>query len=274
MMQEDTSPYWVRMSVEATCGTISALMVAPFVSIVDKAIVSNASGLQPLIPSIHEGLKSFICRPASFFRQPSFLLIWGVYSGTYITANTIDAACERANASPVVPKFAGSSAANVTLSVFEDMAFVRLFGTGPAKRLPITSSGLFAMRDCMTVLASFTMPGLVSHNLQNIGASKPFSDTSAQPITPCGMQLLSCPLHLLGLDKYNRPGASTADRLNFIKKEYIRTTIARMARIFPAFGIGGVVNMKLREEAKLRLSIEYASSAINASPEGAMILMR
>lgn len=256
----DTSPYFIRMQVEALSGIASALTVAPAVSIVDKAIVSNASGRQALVPSIFEGVKTLFTRPAFFFKQPSFLLIWGVYSGTYIAANTIDATCERAEQSAVLPKFVGSSATNVTLSVAKDLAFVKLFGTGVPRPVPTVSYGLFAIRDTGTVLASFTLPDSVSQGMQGLfGTSKAFSDTSAQLFTPCAMQMLSSPLHLLGLDMYNRPDVSSADRMSFIQKEYLKTSLARIARIFPAFGVGGVVNKKIRAEAKQLFCVSEAS---------------
>ena len=63
------------------------------------------------------------------------------------------------------------------------------------------------------------------------------------------MQLLSTPLHLHGLDLYNRNTTlSVNERIAFIKKEYAKTALARMARILPAFGIGGVLNKKIRKE--------------------------
>ena len=77
----------MRLIVESNAAIISAMCVAPIVSIVDKAIVSNASGLEPLVPCLIKGFKSFFTNPLKFLRQPSFLLIWGVYSGTYIVAN-------------------------------------------------------------------------------------------------------------------------------------------------------------------------------------------
>ena len=252
-----TSPYHVRMSLEAASAIFSALLVAPLVSIVDKAIVSNASGRQALVPSLIEGTKILITRPVQFIKQRSFLIIWGVYSGTYIAANTISATCERSNQSEVVPKFVGSSIANVSLSIAKDAAFVRLFGTGTPRPVPVVSMGFFAGRDTMTVFASFTLPPVVSKKMQaTMGTSAAFSDTAAQLLTPCAMQLISCPLHLYGLDKYNRPDVSIAGRIDFIKKEYLKTAIARIARILPAFGIGGVINNHLRTGAKQRFCKE------------------
>lgn len=231
---------------------------APAISIVDKAIVSNASGLEPLVPCLINGVKTLFTNPVYFFKQPSFLFIWGVYSGTYIVANSIEAICERRRQSPFYPKFVGSSAANITLSVLKDKAFARMFGTGDPKPMKISSMGLFATRDCMTILASFSLPGLISIEMQKYaGCSKTFGDNTAQLITPVTMQIFSTPLHLLGLDIYNRASATGPERVEFIKREYVKTALARMSRIFPAFGIGGVVNKYVRKSGNAKLQEMY-----------------
>lgn len=72
---------------------------------------------------------------------------------------------------------------------------------------------------------------------------------AAQFLAPAGMQLFSTPLHLLGLDLYNRPGRTGIgwkDRMQRIGRDWMGSSAARMARIIPAFGIGGVVNTKVR----------------------------
>lgn len=231
---------------------------APAISIVDKAIVSNASGLEKLVPALVNGVKTLVTKPLYFFKQPSFLFIWGVYSGTYIVANNIEALCERSNQSPLYPKFVGSSVANVSLSVLKDKAFARMFGTGDPKPMKLQSMGLFATRDSMTILASFTLPDLISSHLQSqMRVEKSKSDVLAQLFTPVTMQIFSTPLHLLGLDIYNRPDAKMDARKTFIAAEYVKTTLARMARIFPAFGIGGVVNKRIRKEGNAKLREMY-----------------
>jgi len=268
----DKSPVFLRMSVEAAAATLSALTVAPAISIVDKAIVSNASGLEPLVPCLINGVKTLLTKPVYFFKQPSFLFIWGVYSGTYIVANNIDALCERSSRSSFYPKFVGSSFANVTLSVLKDKAFARMFGTGAPAPMSYTSMGLFATRDSMTILASFSLPDIVSQRMQaSVGMGKVSADTWAQLLTPVTMQIFSTPLHLHGLDLYNRPhleaatatgtlpssSTSTAakeapplSRTAFVAKEYVKTVLARMARILPAFGVGGVVNKYIRKSGR------------------------
>lgn len=248
----DNSPLLYRMGIESSAAILSALSVAPAISIVDKAIVSNASGLEPLIPCLMNGIKTLISKPIYFLKQPSFLFIWGVYSGTYVVANNIEALCERSKTSSFYPKFIGSSIANVTLSVLKDRAFAQMFGTGAPKPMPLSSMSLFATRDSMTILASFSLPGLISERMQNtMNIGKTSADNIAQLITPVSMQVLSTPLHLFGLDLYNRESVSSSnERTEFIKKEYIKTTLARMARIFPAFGVGGVINKMIRKEGR------------------------
>ena len=272
-IKTDKSPLALRISVESAAAIISAFSVgniyrysiyhlivflAPAISIVDKAIVSNASGLEPLVPCLINGLKTLFLQPVYFLRQPSFLFIWGVYGGTYIVANSIEAICERKNQSSFYPKFFGSSVANVTLSVLKDKAFARMFGKGEPKTMRITSMGLFAARDSMTILASFSLPGLISIKMQeDLKFGKTSADTLAQLITPVSMQILSTPLHLLGLDIYNRESAVSKERVSFIQQEYVKTTLARMARIFPAFGVGGVVNKYVRKTGNNYLQSKY-----------------
>ncbi len=237
--------------METTAAIISALSVAPAISIVDKAIVSNASGREPLLQSLKSGIGFFFTNPAQFVKQRSFLLIWGVYSGTYIAANNVQGYCEREKMDSIHPKFIGSSVVNITLSVMKDRKFAKLFSAQnvPApQKMSIKSLGLFAMRDSMTIFASFSVPPVLSKTMQEVvGVPKDVADVSSQLFSPCAMQFISTPLHLLGLDIYNNPSAAGgSNRFDFIRKEYVKTSLARVARILPAFGIGGVLNKDLR----------------------------
>ena len=189
------SPLLIRLGIESSAAIISALTVAPLISIVDKAIVSNASGKEPLMQCALNGCKTLFTNPVYFFRQPSFLFIWGVYSGTYIVANSIEALCERGERSSFYPKFVGSSAANISLSVIKDKAFARMFGQGDPRPFPKVSLGLFATRDAMTILASFSLPELISKHLQhNFHFHESTAYNVSQLMTPVSMQILSTPL--------------------------------------------------------------------------------
>lgn len=68
----------------------------------------------------------------------------------------------------------------------------------------------------------------------------------AQFVAPAAMQILSTPMHLLGLDFYNRTGVTFGERWAVVRKAWAMSCVARMGRIVPAFGVGGVVNTGLR----------------------------
>lgn len=72
----------------------------------------------------------------------------------------------------------------------------------------------------------------------------------AQLLAPAGAQVLSTPLHLLGLDLYNRPRAKVREeglsRWRKVARDWGGSCLARMARVVPAFGVGGVVNSAVR----------------------------
>jgi len=80
--------------------------------------------------------------------------------------------------------------------------------------------------------------------------------SAAQFVTPAAVQIFSTPLHLLGLDLYNRPGAGWrgADgRTSRVVRDWAKSALARMGRIIPAFGVGGVVNTKVRRNLMEKL---------------------
>lgn len=141
----------------------------------------------------------------------------------------------------------------MTLSVLKDLYFTRAFGKQGAVVGPVPPASylLYTTRDSMTIFASFNLPPMVSSVLSSqFGISKLYADVSAQLISPCAIQALSTPLHLLGMDLYNQPVSTTATRVSFIQREYLATTAARMGRIFPAFGIGGVANKLFKKHSR------------------------
>ncbi|KAJ6644169.1 putative membrane protein [Pseudolycoriella hygida] len=250
---EDLSPLPMRLAVEWTSAILSSFTVAPVISIVDKAIVANASGKEKLVSCLINGFKTLFTKPVHFLKQPAFLMIWGVYGSTYVVANSIESIAERSKRSAVVPKFIGSSVTNMSLSVIKDKAYARMFGVGNPRPFPSVSLGLFATRDCMTILASFTLPTMVGQALdRQFHIGKQTADNLAQLTVPCLMQFVSSPLHLYGLDKYNRPDRSLtySDRFSRVKQEYLKTSFARVARIMPAFGVSGVINKYVRKTGK------------------------
>jgi hypothetical protein len=185
-----------------------------------------------------------------------------LYAGTYISANCTDTLNSTIHAKPaqaVTPgtsKLIATSAANVGLTLYKDAAFVKIFGvaTSQPRPIPPLSMAIFAFRDCMTIAAAFIFPPVVASYIpisREIEQKFMSRANIAQFAVPALMQLVSTPLHLFGLDLYNRPKGGLEkvtfrDRLVAIRKNYLGSTLARMCRIIPAYGIGGVVNRELR----------------------------
>jgi hypothetical protein len=250
-------PAWAAYPAEVGCAVLSAGLVAPMVGIIDQAIFSNASGLAPMGESIKTSVKTLFTNPGQFFRSPTFRWIWFVYGGTYIAANLTETACVRNDIDWFFPKFVVSSAANIGLSVTKDRAFSRLFGVTAPRAVPVASAGLFGLRDCMTVGGSFNLPIIVSSQMQKNGISQSVSDPAAQLFCPLFMQIFNTPFHLLGMNLYNEPGIDSKARVDFIRAKYIKTLLARWGRIFPAFGIGGLINKPLRKSAQKSLNDHF-----------------
>ena len=127
----------------------------------NRAIIENASGKRPMLPSLQSSLTTFFTRPHRFLTSKPFALIFMLYSGTYLTANTLDTLkidhkqTKPASSTSSGPsKFAATSAANLSLCLYKDSQFTRMFGvatTAASQRIPPASYALFAMRDCLTV---------------------------------------------------------------------------------------------------------------------------
>lgn len=145
----------------------------------------------------------------------------------------------------------------MSLCLYKDSHFARMFGPPPsiagtaARAVPTATYALFALRDSLTIFASFNLPPLVAPILPiSQEVEKQVSRASvAQFLAPAGIQLLSTPLHLWGLDLYNRPmgnGTPWQSRVARVSRDWLGGSFARMCRIVPAFGVGGVVNARVR----------------------------
>lgn len=91
------------------------------------------------------------------------------------------------------------------------------------------------------------LPQPVQDRFKRILGSESGRLNTAQFLAPAAMQLISTPIHLLGLDLYNRQGnLGMAARASRVVRDWGVSALARMGRIVPAFGVGGVVNGKMR----------------------------
>jgi hypothetical protein len=134
----------------------------------------------------------------------------------------------------------------MSMVLAKDRAFARMFGTIAPTNLPLNTYALFACRDLLTVFASFSMPEQIAANpifQQNSESVRRY----AQFVCPLAIQFISTPLHLIGLDFYNRKEASVSQRTQLVTSQYWKSALLRSARIIPAFSIGSVCNLSIRK---------------------------
>ena len=67
-----------------------------------------------------------------------------------------------------------------------------------------------------------------------------------QLLVPAAINLVSSPVHLLGLSLYNNPGFGPLEHVAGVAAVYVTVTGTRILKGFCAFGIGGVSNLYLR----------------------------
>eukprot|EP01084_Bolivina_argentea_P317299 550126_1 len=238
-----------RILIGLTAGTMAGFSVAPFVTTIDKSIVQHASGQAIMQHSIRASIKDIFIRPHQFVRRYEFALIFSLYSATYQSANLIDIYYEENPKSIIskdMGKFVGVSAVNMLLCIYKDRCFARKFGTIAPRRVPLKSFTLWAIRDLMTIVSSFNVPiygsKYLNENYNAYFTSEAKAFAFCQLVSPILIQLISTPLHLGGLDIYNCTESTIKKRLMFIKREYVKSLLARMCRIFPAFSLGGLGN--------------------------------
>jgi len=222
------------------------LKVAPFVAMVDRSIIENASGKKRLIQSLKHSILTMITKPHQFIFSPAYRLVFMVYSCTYFSANLVDTTSNIVSKNPDlkhqnngIEKFLATSGTNMILGVYKDCCLTRCFGQGVPRPLPLPSYAFFVTRDALTIAASFNLPPLLA-------AYFPGGLNMAQLVSPCALQFVSTPFHLLGLDLYNRRKENWRERFEQVRREYWRSSFARIGRILPAFGFGGITNRDVR----------------------------
>jgi len=256
-----------RLGTDFIAAGAAGATVAPIITIIDKAIIENASNRATLTTSMRRSLLFLCFQPHRFVISRPFALIFLLYTGTYSSANLLDTLTSTTAATPAssvthgTAKFATTSVANLSLCLYKDSQFTKLFGAATSTTRPVglATYALFAARDCLTIFASFNLPPRIAPLLP---LSKRFEEKAmsrasvAQFLAPAALQVFSTPLHLLGLDLYNRPMGEVVSLRNRAAKvwhDWGKSAVARVCRIVPAFGLGGVINFKIRKSVMRKL---------------------
>ncbi|GLD99122.1 hypothetical protein PINS_up007840 [Pythium insidiosum] len=244
--QSSVSVLASRFGCDLVAATVSSFSVSPFITILDRAMAENASGKRSLMHGVKELSAWCIKHPIQFCKNQGFRWIFGLYTATYATANTLNSYFEWKEEDGQMVTLGATTLVNMSSVIAKDSAFARMYGVVKPRPFPLASIGLFAIRDSLTVVSCFHAPKVISEKLRDLGVGESTTTAIAQIGAPIAVQILSTPLHLLGLDLYNHPVADRQARLQFIQREYFSSTVARVARVGPAFGIVGIANASMR----------------------------
>ncbi|PYH88637.1 hypothetical protein BO71DRAFT_338409 [Aspergillus ellipticus CBS 707.79] len=281
-MHHNTLSGFLTADVMVAAG--SAALVTPAVMILDRLVVEKSSHNQPFFPAFRRHLWLSITQPATFLTSRPSLLVWSLYTATFAAANATDTVLDQVyphvdQTMSSIATFMSTFIVNSSVGVWKDVRFAQLFGqpqtpkqpptpAAPASQsktlrfsrsIPFATYSAFLLRDALTIFGSFTLPGMVSSSIPDSIASNDYLKTMfAQIAIPASIQLVSTPIHLLGLDLYNRRAVlPRADRLSRVSRDWIGASLMRMCRIIPAFGIGGFANTEGRAFLHRQLRREH-----------------
>ena len=228
-----------------TAATLAAIPLAMGVTVFDRSVIQYANGsAKSLQEAVFKGWKNVLGRPVHTFNSLDNRAVMAVYVPTYITKNLVEASCDYRGINPFYPVFFITAAINTTLGIMKDRYLAQLFGSG-VPNFPRTSYALFTARDSVIVGSSFNGPIILSPILQReLGWGKETSDTVAQLACPGFAQIIGTPIHLIGLDLYNRPEITPMGRFDGLLRRTLEPLVARMARQIYVFGIGGILVKK------------------------------
>ncbi|KAJ6000204.1 hypothetical protein N7481_000613 [Penicillium waksmanii] len=234
----------------------SATLITPAVMIFDRLVVEKSFYNQPLFPAFRRHLWFSITQPATFLVSRPSLLVWGLYTATFATANMSETLLNKVypkidHAIAGMTTFASTFVVNSSVGIWKDVKFAQLFGSPKPTKTPSPTPQPDAKppppQKMPHTQLSF-LPAMVSATIPDSIASQEYLKILiAQLAIPASIQLISTPIHLFGLDVYNRPQVMpTKERVARISRDWIGASLLRMCRIIPAFGIGGFVNTEGR----------------------------
>lgn len=123
-------------------------------------MIESANGKVTLWQGVANGFKQLFKTPNVFFKSYEFRWIFFVYSSTYISSNFADHFDIPGIQAPIL-KLMVSFGVNTTASLIKDKALAQHFGKSEAKPFPITSFGLFLLRDIVAMASAFTLPPIL-----------------------------------------------------------------------------------------------------------------
>jgi len=236
-----------RIFSDIAAGVSAGFLVSPIVAGVDRALAENASGKEKLFPSFFKSLKEMLVSPIKYVTSPQLRWIWLVYGSTYVAANTCETVCAETDTNPAFPKWISTSLTNTVTCIAKDRAFAQLFGTAAPTNVPMGSYAAWLTRDLVSMGVFFTLPPIVGKQItKSFDVDEKQGYYIAQIGLPLVLQTVTTPIHLLGYDIYNNPNNTTAQRVQFLQKDYFKNVGIRVIRMAPPWSFGTIGNREFR----------------------------
>ncbi len=97
----------------------------------------------------------------------------------------------------------------------------------PPAATPAGSYAAWFSRDIVSMAFFFTLPPIVGKEVAAYTGSQKSGENVAQFGLPLILQFATTPIHLLGYDIFNNPNNTTAQRIEFMKKDYFKNVSIR-----------------------------------------------
>ncbi|KAI9933003.1 hypothetical protein MW887_009257 [Aspergillus wentii] len=205
-----------QLAGDLAAAAVSATLVAPTVTLLDRSLTEKASSNKPLLRGLRAHAIAALRHPGRFVFSRPFGLVWTLYAATYAVANATDTVTRETHPSSSASiTFISTFAVNVPLGVWKDISFAQLFGNSPdpiaktalrsTRAVSTAATATFLVRDAATIFGSFTLAPWCSELIPDSLTSHSHSKTViTQMVVPVLSQLVATPIHLIGLDLYNR----------------------------------------------------------------------
>ena len=241
MTTQDTTA--ARVGVGVGCAGVVAVPLSMGVTVIDRSVVQFANGSMPsLRVALAEGMKNLARSPLRCFMGIDNRAVYLVYGSTYCAKNASEITCRDNGWNPKWPMFFSTVIVNGGVGMWKDKFLAQLFGSQQAAAFPLRSYAMFSLRDSLLIGVSFVVaPQVAPYVGLATGLPSFAADALTQVSVPAAAQLLATPVHILGLDFYNRP-----DRIGVSTRmvDAIRASrgpiLARMLRQGYVFGFGSL----------------------------------
>ena len=223
---------------QLTAALVSSVTVSPVMTVIDTAIIKSQFQKVGLVQACTDTIKDY-ANGTIKFRRP-FAIMNVVYGSTYATANLTELACNKLNVDYKVPTLLTTSLVNIATIAYKDREYAKIFNQTRIQ-FPLTSYGLFAVRDGLTIGSSFILKKDVITYLEKYMTHN-IADLVASFAVPMAAQIVSTPIHIYAIDIFQRPNDSFKQRMDHMKRLYMSVCSGRIIRIIPAFAVGGFIN--------------------------------